>query len=562
MSTILPSHYSSSNNTAQSDLPGSVVAQAGGRSSNAPQEEHKPLSANNNNNNNEASNATTKTPLVIGLVLLAVVAIGGVTVWRRSSAGSSFGGGGPSATTQTTIAQVLEGVSMPAAREWMLTEDRYSARNTLSASRIRQRYTIAAVMVASNTQPNRDASECDWEGVECEDDDVVWRLERSGGASTSTTTAAAGQQHLPDELATFLPQIRELLLTQMQFSGTIPTPAATTTGWQQLTWLELSRNALTGTVPPELWTLPNLKFLYLDENNLTGRLERLEDSTTTDTASSVVAVSSLRQVHIFANRLTGPLPTWLGELYQLEHWIAYSNQLTGPALPEGAAPPPQLTYYDMSSNQLSGRIPPLLWSTTAATSSDTNDAAATPPPLETIYLEHNRLTGPLPPSSQRIPTLQTVYLQNNTLTGTIPNNFATNWMDMRGLRLGTNALEGTIPTSLWSHPTLERLDVSENQLEGTLPSSPRSTSLNDVQLQNNRFSGLVPPDFGTTWTQLQELRLDGNPDLTGTLGPSESNNNNECAEVWPHVLTLAADCRSLLVTDEPTITCECCTFCA
>ena len=408
MSTILPSHYSSSNNTAQSDLPGSVVAQAGGRSSNAPQEEHKPLSANNNN---EASNATTKTPLVIGLVLLAVVAIGGVTVWRRSSAGSSFGGGGPSATTQTTIAQVLEGVSMPAAREWMLTEDRYSARNTLSASRIRQRYTIAAVMVASNTQPNRDASECDWEGVECEDDDVVWRLERSGGASTSTTTAAAGQQHLPDELATFLPQIRELLLTQMQFSGTIPTPAATTTGWQQLTWLELSRNALTGTVPPELWTLPNLKFLYLDENNLTGRLERLEDSTTTDTASSVVAVSSLRQVHIFANRLTGPLPTWLGELYQLEHWIAYSNQLTGPALPEGAAPPPQLTYYDMSSNQLSGRIPPLLWSTTAATSSDTNDAAAAPPPLETIYLEHNRLTGPLPPSSQRIPTLQTVYLR-------------------------------------------------------------------------------------------------------------------------------------------------------
>ena len=81
---------------------------------------------------------------------------------------------------------------------------------------------------------------------------------------------------------------------------------------------------MTGPIPTELGNLTNLDALYLQNNRLTGAIP-----------AELGALPNLRQLLLSSNDLTGPIPTELGNLTNLEElWLHYNWGLTEP-LPQG-----------------------------------------------------------------------------------------------------------------------------------------------------------------------------------------------------------------------------------
>ena len=87
--------------------------------------------------------------------------------------------------------------------------------------------------------------------------------------------------------------------------------------------LQLIRNGLTGTIPPELGSLAALEFLSLSENGLTGSIP-----------PELGNLRSLTTLSIGGNRLTGSIPPELGRLNNLKGLYLPGNELSGSIPPE------------------------------------------------------------------------------------------------------------------------------------------------------------------------------------------------------------------------------------
>jgi hypothetical protein len=109
--------------------------------------------------------------------------------------------------------------------------------------------------------------------------------------------------------------------------------------------LDLSSNQLSGTIPPELGQLSNLKHLYLNSNQLSGTIP-----------PELGQLSNLQALDLPFNQLSGTIPPELGQLSNLKHLYLYSNQLTG-EIPSELGNLSQMEKINLSSNQLCGEIP-------------------------------------------------------------------------------------------------------------------------------------------------------------------------------------------------------------
>ena len=108
-----------------------------------------------------------------------------------------------------------------------------------------------------------DLNECEWIGVECDD-----------GAVTSINWA------------------------RRQLTGTVAPELALLTNLRNL---DLAQNEISGSLDV-FWTLPQLRVLYLFDNEFQGRINR-----------EIASMSSLRNLYVGHNRLTGSLPESLFE---------------------------------------------------------------------------------------------------------------------------------------------------------------------------------------------------------------------------------------------------------
>ena len=150
--------------------------------------------------------------------------------------------------------------------------------------------------------------------------------------------------------------------------------------------LYLDRNDLSGTIPPEIGELVNLKRLYLDENDLSGPVPR-----------EIGELANLERLRLNENELTGSIPPQLGDLASL-------------------------TQLRIAVNQLTGRLPLKLGNLAA---------------LEQMSLGANRLEGPVPPEFGGMANLTELELGNNAgMTGQLP-------MSLTGLRLNVLTAGGT-----------------------------------------------------------------------------------------------------------------------
>ncbi|KAI3764516.1 hypothetical protein L2E82_14526 [Cichorium intybus] len=129
-----------------------------------------------------------------------------------------------------------------------------------------------------------------------------------------------------------------------------------------------------------------------------------------------------------------------------------------------------------------------------------------------IVLKGQDLRGVLPPSLAKLPSIQKIDLSFNYLNGTIPPQWASTKVDF--LRLENNMFSGTLPPELGKLINLSILVLNANNLTGKLPEEFNLlTNLIELRLSSNNFSGKIP-NLGNC-TKLKKLEIQG----SGLEGP-------------------------------------------
>ena len=256
-----------------------------------------------------------------------------------------------------------------------------------------------------------------------------------------------------------------------------------------VTELVLSENDLSGTLPPELGDLAQLRRLVLDDNQLTGPIP-----------PELGRLGQLTKLDLQRNSLNGTIPPELGKLAQLTKLDLQRNSLNG-TIPAELGALSRLDSLLLHRNELSGPIPAAL---------------ANLGSLRTLLLAWNQLSGSLPPELGNLGNLIYMTVSRNELTGTIPPELA-NLSAIQILSVSRNNLTGTIPSELGDLATLKELYLYDNELTGEVPVSLASLSgLETLWIHENQLAGPLPEEFGNV-TALQQLRVADNPGLTGLL---------------------------------------------
>ncbi|KAL1542431.1 receptor-like protein 7 [Salvia divinorum] len=302
---------------------------------------------------------------------------------------------------------------------------------------------------------------------------------------------------------------------------------------QSLELLLLSGNVFNGTVQlDKILSLANLTSLDLSGNNLL--VDGGNDSSSTYGPSRIKELSlgscnlrvipgflkdsDIRQLDLSDNRIVGEIPSWIWEK-QLVGLDLSLNLFTDLQKPYHI--PASLEKLDLHSNQLRGDLQrfvrPNITSNLQVLLLGNNSFSGTIPTslctasgLSAIDLSSNNLSGNIPPCL--VENILELDLGRNNLSGGIPDHFPTNCL-LNYLDLNSNALEGKIPRSLKGCESLEFMNIGSNMINDTFPCM-LSESLNVLVLHSNSFHGEVK--CHKDWPELQILDISSN-DFSGRL---------------------------------------------
>lgn len=345
---------------------------------------------------------------------------------------------------------------------------------------------------------------CDWDGIACDNvngsvANRVAVLSLPGRSLEGIISSSLGQ----------LDQLRSLDLSDNLLKGELPSDLSKL---QQLEFLDLSHNALSGPFPIfhgmksirsinissnffngsllESGSFPNLAIFNVSNNSFTGSIP-----TNICLNSSAIKVldfsmnrfsvmfngenltncnTTLRELHLGSNLLSGPLPDSLFSLLSLEHLSIAANHFSG-QLSERLSNLSRLINLVIFENKFSGPIPDVFGNLTK---------------LEQFIAHSNNFSGPLPSSLSRCSMLQVLDLRNNSLKGEINLNFS-GMAHLKSLDFASNQLSGPLPMTLAGCRELKTLSLAKNNLSGPIPVNfSNLTSLSFLSLSNNSFVNL------------------------------------------------------------------------
>ncbi|KAM7477120.1 hypothetical protein LguiB_024363 [Lonicera macranthoides] len=261
------------------------------------------------------------------------------------------------------------------------------------------------------------------------------------------------------DLSTSLVQIH---LDENLIFGSIPPQISNLVN---LTLLNLSYNALNGSIPLELCRMTKLERLYLSNNSLSGKIP-----------STFGDVPHLGLLDLSKNQLFGSIPDSFANLSQLRRLLVYDNQLSG-TIPPSLGKCVNLEILDLSRNRISGLIP--------------IEVARLSSLKLYLNLSNNQLDGVIPLELSKMDMVLAIDLSSNNLSGTIPSQLGS-CIALEYLNLSSNALEGHLPLSIGQLPYLRELDVSINKLTGEIPLSLQaSPTIKHLNLSFNNFFGNI-----------------------------------------------------------------------
>ena len=334
--------------------------------------------------------------------------------------------------------------------------------------------------------------------------------------------------------------------------------------------LDLSRNGLVGTLPPELGELAGLTALRIGGNALSGPLPfsltrlRLTELRYSGTELCVPSGGGLQEwlgtvsshegtdlectasgdravLEVFYRSLGGPdwprragwltdqpLGAWEGVRVngagRVVGLTLTSNNLSG-RIPADVGNLSQLEELVLSFNPLDGEIPAELarLSNLKVLDLASSDRLRGSIPaelgelgrLETLRLNNNLLTGRIPPALGNLSNLKRLILYQNGLTGDVPPSLG-QLSQLENLNVSTNRLGGTIPSTLGNLRNLTNLALFQNTMGGRIPRElGRLVNLKYLSLGDNLLTGKIPRELGGL-SRVEVLSL-GTNSLTGVI---------------------------------------------
>ncbi|KAJ4703723.1 putative Kinase [Melia azedarach] len=254
-----------------------------------------------------------------------------------------------------------------------------------------------------------------------------------------------------------------------------------------ITAIEFKRCNLSGVLPPELLQLPYLEKVDFSYNYLNGSIP------------IQWASMQLKFIALFANRLSGNIPSFLGNITSLTYLDIEINQFSG-TVPAELGKLVNLKNLRLSSNGLSGNLPMELAELKNLTDfriSDNNFNGRIPEfvqnwkQLELLFIQGSGLEGPIPSSISILKNLN--QLRISDIAGK-DQDFPDlqNMTSIRRIILRNCSIVGGIPEYIWGLDNLHVLDLSFNKLTGELPTFEIPGELLFIFLTGNFLSGNIP----------------------------------------------------------------------
>ncbi|GKA06697.1 leucine-rich repeat-containing protein, partial [Tanacetum coccineum] len=342
-------------------------------------------------------------------------------------------------------------------------------------------------------------------------------------------------------LSTSATTLETLDASSNQFTGSLSDEIQ---NFSFLKTLNLSLNQLNGTISDKLWQLPNLQTLYLSSSSLSN-----------DDVSNLS--QSIQVIDFSSNKLGPRFPKWIQTLKNLIYLDLSNNSISDTVSTEywNRWKSSQLSYLDLSFNNISGKLPKSL---------SNHD-------LDFIDLSFNCFYGPIPAFPARISfldlsrnkfswrdslscancfvdnsyidhlliewqgkvnefssilgLLKVIDLSSNNLTGQIPNE-VTNLHGLLVLDLSDNSLDGKIPRDIGQMTQLLTLNLSRNMLSGEIPPTmSEMTLLNNLDMSFNDLSGRIP--LGTQLQTFNASAYIGNAGLCGRPLPNKCSGDED-----------------------------------
>ena len=175
-----------------------------------------------------------------------------------------------------------------------------------------------------------------------------------------------------------------------------------------LSYIHISDCGLYGSLPASIGDLNNLESLqvYDNDHDLPDSLN-LDSQLTGLIPQEIGNLESLKYLRLDNNNLSGQIPSEIGELDSLVFLLLGGNELEG-EIPASLMNLLGLASLSLNDNQLTGHIPPEIAGLVN---------------LETIDISNNQLTGEIPAGLSNSADLYYVNLSNNQLTGYITEQF-------------------------------------------------------------------------------------------------------------------------------------------
>ncbi|KAJ9158602.1 hypothetical protein P3X46_024167 [Hevea brasiliensis] len=281
---------------------------------------------------------------------------------------------------------------------------------------------------------------------------------------------------------------------------------------QNLVFLHLGFNQLSGQIPESIGHLINLKSLFLNYNSLSGEIPQ-----------SLQNCTSLILLAFGNNSLSGSIPTWLGESSENLHTVTLHHNAFEGNIPVQLCQLRHLTYLDLSFNSLSGSIPPCIDHFLPMAEKEAENAHE-----DYSLYTNDELKRQMWKSQGRYHSTKSMDLSHNMLSGEIPREVTT-LIGLKRLNLSNNYLKGAIPCDIGAMKSLYYLDLSNNRLSGTIPPSVSNlTHLEELNLSYNNLSGKVPsPNNFSAYAFIGNHNLCG-PPLAKNCSANESFEETEC----------------------------------
>ncbi|CAO1942453.1 unnamed protein product [Urochloa humidicola] len=221
---------------------------------------------------------------------------------------------------------------------------------------------------------------------------------------------------IPADIGSGLRRLRLLSLSGNRLTGPVPESLA---GLPDLHTLDLGNNRLEGAIPTGLLlpSSPSLKVLILANNGgLSGQIP------------AQFSTSLLFHVDLSRNAITGTLPPLPPTI---RYFSVAANGMQGSldgVFSDGSAPA-DLAFLDLSMNNFSGSIPPEVFALPSASSlllSRNNftgplTVPAAPAPWAVVDVSHNGISGEVP---EALAEAGSLYVNNNRMSGEVPRAVA------------------------------------------------------------------------------------------------------------------------------------------